>query len=152
MTTVIRHGAGSHYMRPDGVMRTSVIQPMYGYQPQADVQNVAALFTRPYGMTINDDGSLSGFGAMPGPIARLGAKIKGFFNRRKAGNFMFGGLRDSPGPAFDMASQVAPQMQSQMAMLQKLTQMQAPGQIRQAVGQASYALQMRRPYTWWYAG
>ena len=42
---ITRHGAGSHYVRPDRVYRTGVLQSMYGYSPQQDVMAVAQAFT-----------------------------------------------------------------------------------------------------------
>jgi hypothetical protein len=58
-----RHGSGSHYMRPDRVYRTSVLQSMVGYRPGYDVQQVAHEFTvgPQTGMTLS---GLRGLGAL----------------------------------------------------------------------------------------
>lgn len=49
-----RHGGGSHFMRPDRVMRTSVLSPMNNYVPGYDTQMVAAEFILgPRGMTLS---------------------------------------------------------------------------------------------------
>lgn len=46
---IARHGGSSHYVRPDAVYKTSVLQSIVGYQPQQDVMGVAQDFTQgPY--------------------------------------------------------------------------------------------------------
>lgn len=45
-----RHGAESHYLRPDGVYITSVLQPTVGYDPVADAQAVGASFVSSVGL------------------------------------------------------------------------------------------------------
>lgn len=74
MALITRHGGGSHYVRPDAVYRTSVLQSIVGYQPQADVQAVAAAFTLgPTGaMTVTGLSGLRG----AGPIATWWANVK----------------------------------------------------------------------------
>lgn len=47
MVAVIRHGGGSHFVRPDRVTRTGVIPSMVGYNPSVDVMNVTNAFTMP---------------------------------------------------------------------------------------------------------
>lgn len=80
----IRHGDGQHFMRPDRVYRTSVLAPMVGYQPQADVQAVTMAFTQgpDRGMM------LQGLGAMPGPIQRFLARLQAWIAERKARKFV----------------------------------------------------------------
>lgn len=46
MVAVIRHGGGSHFVRPDRVTRTGVIPSMVGYNPSVDVMNVTNAFTQ----------------------------------------------------------------------------------------------------------
>lgn len=46
LTITSRHGGGSHYVRPDRVAYTSVTESIYGYDPTADVQDVAAAMTQ----------------------------------------------------------------------------------------------------------
>lgn len=43
---IARHGDASHYVRPDRVIRTGVLESIVGYQPQQDVMNVAQAFTQ----------------------------------------------------------------------------------------------------------
>lgn len=63
MQTITRHGGASHFVRPDGIYRTSVLQPAIGYDPNADVQSVAASFTQyPMDLQTNGLGSLRGLG------------------------------------------------------------------------------------------
>jgi hypothetical protein len=46
---IARHGGSSHYVRPDAVYKTGVLQSIVGYSPQQDVMDVAAAFTQgPY--------------------------------------------------------------------------------------------------------
>jgi hypothetical protein len=63
MQTITRHGGGSHYVRPDRIYRTGVIQSAMGYDPGQDVQDVAASFVA-YPMDLqapaNGDGGMSG--------------------------------------------------------------------------------------------
>jgi hypothetical protein len=46
MVAVIRHGGGSHFVRPDRVTRTGVIPSMVGYNPSVDVMSVTNAFTQ----------------------------------------------------------------------------------------------------------
>lgn len=63
MQTITRHGGASHFVRPDGIYRTSVLQPAIGYDPNADVQSVAASFTQyPMDLQTNGLGNLRGIG------------------------------------------------------------------------------------------
>ena len=76
MQTATRHGDGAHYVRPDRVYRTGVLASVMGYQPDQDVQDVAASFTA-YPMDLRL--GLSGLGAGQGFLQSLGARIKAFF-------------------------------------------------------------------------
>lgn len=53
-----RHGALQHYLRPDGVYITSVLQPFANFNPVPDTNAVAASFVSP--------------GALAGPVALWG--------------------------------------------------------------------------------
>jgi hypothetical protein len=65
MQIITRHGGTSHYVRPDRVYRTSVLQPAIGYDPNADVQSVAASFTQyPMDLQTNGLGGLRGVGVI----------------------------------------------------------------------------------------
>jgi hypothetical protein len=86
MQVVERHGGGSHYVRPDRVYRTGVLTSTMGYDPGADVQDVAASFTQfPADLALPADG-LSGLGA--GPIDKLRMKFAAWKARRRARQFM----------------------------------------------------------------
>lgn len=43
--TYQKHGAEQHYVRPDGVMRTSVVQAIPGFRPVSNAQAIAQRFT-----------------------------------------------------------------------------------------------------------
>jgi len=127
-------------MRPDGVMRTSVIRPFVGYNPTADVQAVAQQFTTggPLATTLSGLSSSN-------PIKRWWAGVKA--RRMLRGAALYG-----PGPEMNMASQVAPQMQAQMLMLRHLTQGSNPGHIRAEIAMAQSTLASRRPFSFYRAG
>ena len=166
MTTMLRHGGEMHTVRPDRVYRTSVLTPIVGYQPQVDVQAVARAFTQgpPLGTQLQ---GLRGNGVGRVRCWWEGVKSKlGFKNAHPcvalaqdaAGNTVavdHNGnaaiVSTSPGPASFEASMVAPQMQSQMAMLSRLT----AGSNAAIVGPLAsgmWSLQNRRPFSYYYAG
>ncbi len=115
MTTIMRHGGGAHVMRPDGVYRTSVLQPMVGYSPQVDVQAVAQAFTQ--GPPL---GGLRG----PSWLDRVKAKFAEMRGRSQA---RFAAMMPGSVNTHE-ASQAAPQMQSQLDMLARLTRLPSPAQ------------------------
>lgn len=78
MQTIARHGGGAHYVRPDRVYRTGVLTSVMGYQPDQDVQAVAASFTQ-YPMDLRV--GLSGLGAGQGWLRSLGARLKSMFGK-----------------------------------------------------------------------
>lgn len=135
MTQVFRHGGEVHVVRPDRVMRTSVLSPIVGYQPNADVMAVAQAFTQgPPSGTM-----LQGLGALDfGPIKRLGLRIKAWFAQAKAGRFAAVAATDnqmaSPTPApagaapVFTAQVVAPQTHQEMAMVNKIIHRADAGQ------------------------
>lgn len=133
MATVFRHGGEAHVVRPDRVMRTSVLSPIVGYQPNADVMAVAQAFTQgPPSGTM-----LQGLGALNfGPIKRLGLRIKAWFASAKAGRFtavtdnQMGSSTPAPpgsAPVFT-AQTVAPQAAQEMAMVNKIINRADAGQ------------------------
>lgn len=90
---------GIHYVRPDRIVRTGVLQPIVGYQPQTAVMSVTQEFTSGPASGMQ----LAGLGFAPigqGPIATwfktLGARIKMALNVRGANAIM---LTDGNGPA-----------------------------------------------------
>ncbi len=79
---IARHGGSSHLVRPDQVYRTSVLQPIVGYQPQQDVMAVAQEFTQgPYAFQAGNAGTMvasgiSGLGAAGPRVQLLGPPIQ----------------------------------------------------------------------------
>jgi hypothetical protein len=64
MQTITRHGGGSHYVRPDRVYRTGVLTSTMNYDPNQDVEDVAAAFTQyPIDMSVPPSVGMSGLGA-----------------------------------------------------------------------------------------
>lgn len=149
---ITRHGGGSHYVRPDRVMRTGVLTSIFGYQPDADVQAVAQQFAYgPPSGTIYASGgttsvSLSGLHG-PGPLARLGLRIKAAWNERKARKFMASGMGAPLAPAFTEGQMIAPQMATQMQMLARLAPTDGGGPMS-----AAYAAATRRLNSFYRAG
>ena len=86
---VARHGAGSHYVRPDRIYRTGVIQPMVGFVPQRDVMAIARAFTQgPYlfmqGQTQPAGQGVAGLGrAAQIHLMGLAAANMGYFQKLK---------------------------------------------------------------------
>ncbi len=82
-----RHGESVHFVRPDRVVRTGVLTPIVGYQPQRDVISVTQEFaTGPAsGMQLHGLGNmmLLGLGA-PGPVMRFWLRLKAAIAERRA--------------------------------------------------------------------
>lgn len=94
MQTVTRHGGGSHYVRPDRIYRTGVIQSAMGYDPNADVDDVVASFTAyPMDLQPVDSGTLAGLGAFGVSSMPLLQRLKLRFNAWKARRAMRGGMK-----------------------------------------------------------
>jgi hypothetical protein len=109
---VPRHGGGSHFMRPDRVMRTSVLSPMVGYNPGQDVQMVANAFTTgpQSGMTLSGPGVyrpvLRGLGAPLFPRLRnwwAGVRARAWMRKMQASAPV--GFADSSVPGGGVAVQ-----------------------------------------------
>lgn len=92
---IARHGGSSHYVRPDQVYRTGVLQPIVGYQPQQDVMAVAQQFTQgPYSFQAGNAGTMvaSGVSGVAGPrVTLLGGPPIQFLGPRVT---LLGGLGD----------------------------------------------------------
>jgi hypothetical protein len=83
MQVTTRHGGGSHFVRPDRVYRTSVLESTMGYDPGQDVQNVAAAFTA-YPMDLQTPAPTgNGMSGLAGLGAAFGANNMGFMQRMK---------------------------------------------------------------------
>lgn len=142
MATFLRHGDGGHHVRPDRVYRTGVLTPITGYQPEADVQAVAMDFTQGPARGL----MLEGLGA-PGPLKRLGLRIKAAVNQRKARRFMgVQGLGALPGPAYTQVSTLTPSLATHTTTLMDLAAERAgsgyPYDAAAALG--------LRPFRQWY--
>lgn len=95
---ITRHSGSSHVVRPDQVYRTSVLQPIVGYQPQQDVMAVAQDFTQgPYAFQQGAAGSMiasgvSGLGAAGPRVTLLGPPIQFLGQRGGVSLFGFGDI------------------------------------------------------------
>jgi hypothetical protein len=90
MLQISRHGGSDHFVRPDRVYATSVLQPVQGYQPNQDVQAVAGEFTQ-YPMSLQVKSGLAGFlGAAPTINAFQRAKLwmQSKMASKRTGQFM----------------------------------------------------------------
>lgn len=84
MLTISQHGAESHFVRPDGVTRTSVLQAIPGYQPVQNAQGVALRFTQPHYFSTALSGALGGV-----PLwQRVRLKVQAAFARSRAAAVM----------------------------------------------------------------
>jgi len=127
---------GVHFVRPDRIVRTGVLQPIVGYQPQSAVMSVTQEFTSGPATGMQ----LSGLGLAPigqGPIATwfktIGARIKMALNVRGANAIM---LTDGNGPATSaviavtgvapMTQVLAPQQHAMAQMAQFMTYRDVP--------------------------
>jgi len=71
-----KHGAERHFVRPDAVHRSSILQAIPGYQPVSNAHQVAARFTAaPYFATFHQP-------AMSAPVSGLGEAGLGRRHRR----------------------------------------------------------------------
>lgn len=149
---ITRHGGGSHYVRPDRVMRTGVLTSIYGYQPDADVQAVAHQFAYgPPSGTIYASGgttsaSSSGLSG-PGFFSRIGLWFKAKSNEARARRFMSSGLGAPLAPAFTEGQMIAPQIATQVQMLARLAPTDGGGPMS-----AAYAAATRRLNSFYRAG
>lgn len=148
---------GTHIVRPDRIVRTGVLQPIVGYQPQNAVMMVTSEFTSgpASGMQL---AGLRGLGFAPigqGPIATwfktLGARIKMSINAARAGQMM---LTDGSGAAtsavitqvgVDPRTQIMSPQQSAMAQM-------ANFMTYRDVPQRGNLFPQRRWNTYYYAG
>jgi hypothetical protein len=132
---VARHGGGSHFVRPDQVYRTGVIQPIGGYSPQQDVMDVAASFTQGPYMFQQGQAGFSGpvqfLGlnvASLGPLQKLWLKFQVWRTKMQAKKFGFAGLTPY-GPAQWAGGRVVPGANDRAAMLIAMQQKTQPEQI-----------------------
>lgn len=63
MLAITQHGAEAHFVRPDGVMRSSIIRAIPGFQPVENAQGVALRFTQPHYFATTLSGA--GLGGIP---------------------------------------------------------------------------------------
>lgn len=145
---IARHGDASHYVRPDRVYRTGVLESIVGYQPQQDVMDVAAAFTQ--GPMLFQQGSPTIGVAGPrvqlgGPIQFLGVSNLGIFQKmwlrfqtwranKKAAAFQTAGMHGlfglTPyGPKAWAGQQVMPEAASRVAMLIAMQEKDQPPMI-----------------------
>ncbi len=147
MSTFVRHGAGSHFMRPDRVYRTGVIAPVTGFNPAEDVMSVAGEFTKgPYAFR-QLDGSITLMGGL-GFWDKIKLKIATWRASKNARRFenaaaiarvtepvmppagpMATNVGLVPnGTAAQMAPQINPAFNTRVALLQAMAQQNMPSQ------------------------
>ncbi len=143
MQVVERHGGGSHFVRPDRVVRTGVIPSIVGYSPGADVDAVAAAFTQ-YPMDLQTPSGMNGLGAWPpGWYTKLRMKFAAWRARHAMKASGMQGLRDFTPNAFDPSKgiaypqvgvQIAPHMTHMSQMVAALTAGHLPQEAIKAQG------------------
>lgn len=142
MATIIRHGGEAHVMRPDGVYRTGVLQPMVGYHPGADVQAVGRMFTAR---------GLSGLGGL-NIFERMGLRIRSWFSSSKAAAF----TNVSPGTQVvdvDSAKMISPQLAMSSSAAFQIISGNANGLQQNAITRhATQVIARRRFNTYYNAG
>lgn len=142
---IARHGDASHYVRPDRVIRTGVLESIVGYQPQQDVMDVAQAFTQ--GPMLFQQGSPTAGVAGPrvqlmGPIQFLGVSNLGVLQKlwlrfqtwranKKAAAFQTAGMGGlfglTPyGPAAWAGRQVMPEASARVGMLLAMQEKDQP--------------------------
>lgn len=150
---IARHGDASHYVRPDRVIRTGVLESIVGYQPQQDVMDVAQAFTQ--GPMLFQQGSNNVGVAGPrvsllgprAPIQFLGVSNLGVLQKlwlkfqtwratKKAAAFQTAGMGGlyglTPyGPAAWAAQQVMPEAAARVSMLLAMQEKDQPPLIAQ---------------------
>lgn len=155
MATILRHGGEAHVVRPDRVYRTGVLTSIVGYQPQADVQAVAASFTLgpPSGTTLS---------GLRGPTTRLGAwfanvkaNFKAQFGRASVGVAVVPAsgppAPQAPGPTSMAAAQALAPDQAGRAMA-VFNLVQGPPHGAGFVARAARVAALRRDNTYYRAG
>lgn len=138
MQTITRHGGSSHYVRPDRVYRTGVLTSIVGYQPNQDVEAVAASFTQ-YPIDLQPAGmnGLRGFGGPEEILAQPGNWLKSIGSKIR--KFIVGSSSMAPvviNPA--VARAIAPPSAAQQAPASVAVGMFAP-QMLPASGGFTYA-------------
>ena len=128
-------------MRPDGVTRTGVVQPVQGYNPTQDVMNVAAEFTNVYGPQMTTPLAGLGYGQLLGPnlglFARARLKVAAWAARKRANKFIAAGgmhglggaqlLGITPnGSKVQMGPQINPMPSRRAEMLSRIAQANFP--------------------------
>lgn len=91
LALVPQHGAESHFVRPDGVTRSSILQAIPGFAPVENAQGVALRFTQPhyFALTVPSNGGavsgLAGFAAGGIPLwQRIRLSVQAAFARARA--------------------------------------------------------------------
>jgi len=154
MQIIERHGGGSHWVRPDRVYRTGVLVSTSGFQPNQDVQAVAASFTEG-GPNLGLRGLAGAFGAAGNLnfLQRLKLRVdnavataKAKLAVKRAMPAQAQAVAHAPVPQgravgnpfthgmayAQIGAQVAPQMISQVQLLAALNAGHLPGPVAQA--------------------
>ena len=123
MITVDRHGGSNHFMRPDRVYKTGVLSPMQGYQPNQDVQAVAAEFTDfPTNLQVTALSGATGAGF----FQRLALRWNAWRAQRKAAGHLFG-----PGHQGGIEPGMARDMTGKLEMLATMMAQNLPQNVRE---------------------
>lgn len=101
-----RHGGSIHFVRPDQIVRTSVLQPIVGYQPQNDVMMVTQEFTSgpASGMQLSGLGAPFGQGPIAQWFKQVGNGVRAAFARGRARRMMLTNAAAPMAPINQMAS------------------------------------------------
>jgi hypothetical protein len=98
----MRHGESIHFVRPDRIVRTGVLSPIVGYQPQNDVMMVTQEFVSgpSSGMQLSGYGfGASHSGGVFGAFRRFGLRVKAMVAARKAQKMMLTNASQQASPA-----------------------------------------------------
>jgi hypothetical protein len=142
MALIIRHGGEAHVMRPDGVYRTGVLQPMVGYHPGADVRAVGRMFTAR---------GLEGLGGL-NVFERMKLRIQGWFSGAKAAAFtnVAPGTQVSMDAAYDSAKTISPQLAMSSSNAFQIISGNANGLQQNAITRHATAVIARRRFNTYY--
>jgi hypothetical protein len=96
-----RHGGANHFVRPDRIVRTGVISPIVGYQPQRDVIAVTNEFASGPASGMQLAGYLGA--SSPGPVKRFMLRLQALIAQKKAERLMLTDAASGSIPGAPMA-------------------------------------------------
>lgn len=158
-----RHGGTLHFVRPDRIVRTGVLSPIVGYQPQQDVLAVTQEFTSgpASGMQLAGLGSMHLLGPswldrVTASFRNFGQRVKAAVHARKAQRLMLTAPQNATaaiaasvaapaGPAIMHGHGISPQLQSMSDMTRFLA-------MRGVLPMRGEMIPQRRWNTYYFAG